>query len=131
MSLTARIQATLDAVCPTNGFQFDEDAQTITTLAYTADATLEQRTAARAAAAAFDWSDQAQAAWETSQTRVTLADTVAHEPSRLAHALRAVALGVLDALAAANPTLRLPSAEALYAAITQAIVDGRADASPR
>lgn len=60
-----RLTEVLAAVAPVVGVSGTVD----TRIDYAAEATTEQRAAAEAALAAFDWSDTAQAAWERQKRR--------------------------------------------------------------
>lgn len=61
----ARLLETLSAVSPVVGVS----GTTATRIDYNPEPTTEQRAAAEAALAAFDWSDEAQAAWERGKRR--------------------------------------------------------------
>lgn len=67
MSNIERLTAAIATVCPIHGIQ--GGTQATATLDHKAEATTEQRAAAAAALAAFDWSDSAQAAWERQKRR--------------------------------------------------------------
>ena len=60
-----RLTETLDAVAPVVGVSGTAG----TRIDYASEATTEQRAAAESALAAFDWSDEAQAAWERGKRR--------------------------------------------------------------
>lgn len=62
-----RLTAAIAAVCPIHGIQ--GGTQATAEIDYKAEATTEQRAAAEAALAAFDWSDAAQSAWERQKRR--------------------------------------------------------------
>jgi hypothetical protein len=63
-----RLDVTLEALCPIHGRSVPTFGTSAgATIAFKADATQQQRDAANAALAAFDWSDAAQLAWEAAQ----------------------------------------------------------------
>lgn len=67
MSRIERLTVAVSAVCPIHGIT--GGTQATATPDYKAEATTEQRAAAEAALAAFDWSDAAQATWERQKRR--------------------------------------------------------------
>lgn len=62
----SRLTVSIQAVCPIDGVRGSPGAIHID---FTTDATDEQRIAAQAVVDGFDWSDEAQAAWELAQNR--------------------------------------------------------------
>lgn len=97
MTLVARIQAALEAVCPIQGFQLDEATQIIVP-DYAATATAPQRAAARAVAQAFDWSPQAQATWAVGYHRAQALGLLTVAEAYPVRLLRAVVVLVKDEL---------------------------------
>ena len=85
-----RLTETIAAVCPIHGVS----GTTNTRIDYRDEATAEQRTAARAALAAFDWSDAAHDAWEFAQRKQSSIDVLGTSKDVLIVALR----GVIEAL---------------------------------
>lgn len=66
---TARLDAAVRNACPILGVSVGTPSDYATVrVDYAPEATAEQRAAADAAVAAFDWSDAAQAAWEQGRT---------------------------------------------------------------
>ena len=77
----ARLLETLSAVSPVVGVS----GTTATRIDYNPEPTTEQRAAAEAALAAFDWSDEAQAAWERGKRReAAIASLNSSEPTMVA-----------------------------------------------
>lgn len=95
MPKLTRLHETIAAVCPIDGVS--GGTQGNVTIQYAAGATAPQRAAADAALASFDWSDNAQTAWDNLKDRATaqeLIDSVTSE----AKALRAVVSLLVDEL---------------------------------
>ena len=67
MSHIVRLTEQVAAICPIHGIS--GGTQATAAIDYKAEATTEQRAAAEAALAAFDWSDAAQSAWERQKRR--------------------------------------------------------------
>lgn len=68
MSVTARLDSTIRAVCPIDGVSVGTPGDPATVrIDYRPEATTQQRAAAVSALAAFDWSQAAQTAWEEDQ----------------------------------------------------------------
>ena len=88
--MLARLTETIAAVCPIHGVS----GTTNTRIDYRDEATTEQRTAAQAALAAFDWSQAAHDAWEFSQRKQSSIGVLATSKDSLIVALR----GVIEAL---------------------------------
>ena len=91
----ARLLETLSAVSPVVGVS----GTTATRIDYDPEPTTEQRAAAESALAAFDWSDEAQAAWERGKRReAAIALLNSSEPTMVA--VRALATVVKRRVAA-------------------------------
>lgn len=68
MTATSRLDAATRAVCPIDGVSVDAATDPpAVRIDYRPEATADQRAAAEAAVAAFDWSDTAQQTWEAGQ----------------------------------------------------------------
>ncbi len=67
--MLARLHSILSAVCPIVGVSPGSDPPATVRIDYHENATTEQRAAAQAALAAFDWSDAAHAVWLVGQRR--------------------------------------------------------------
>ena len=65
--MIARLTESITDVCPIHGIQ--GGTQATATIDFKPEATAEQRAAAEAALAAFDWSDAAQSTWERQKRR--------------------------------------------------------------
>jgi hypothetical protein len=66
--LITRLHAAISAVCPIDGLAVQPTGDPpVVRIDYAGSATADQRTAALAALAGFDWSDAAQSAWEVSR----------------------------------------------------------------
>lgn len=85
-----RLTETIAAVCPIHGVS----GTTNTRIDYRDEATTEQRTAAQAALAAFDWSQAAHDAWLLAKRKSLSIGTIATSNDVLIVALR----GVIEAL---------------------------------
>ena len=64
MRTALRLHEAISLVCPIHGVSIASTAATTARIDYDPTATAAQITAAKAALAAFDWSDAAQTAWE-------------------------------------------------------------------
>lgn len=98
MTIAKRIQSTLEAACPIDGFSFDEETQSITNILFKVSSTAQQRTNATNAAASFDWSPAAQIAWQTLQDRSALLLSIIPQdlPAKRSRALMLLLLDELN-----------------------------------
>ena len=96
MSVAQRIKETISAVCPIVGVAWSEEAQVITRIDYAPEATVGERAAADSAAAAFDWSAEAQTVWLNLNERTTAKTLVASGIMPHEKVARAVVSVLLD-----------------------------------
>lgn len=82
-----RLHEAVAAVCPVLGVSGDSAA---VRLDFAPAATTEQRAAAQAVADAFDWSPEAQAAWEKERTRAQSLSTLLSRADTTGFQVRAV-----------------------------------------
>lgn len=126
MNHSERLTSTIAAVCPIHGISGGTPATV--RLQYTDAATAEQRAAAEAALAAFDWSTEAQAAWERDKRRAAAIEMLnSKEPAMVA--LRAFAALVISRLQTVMSGLGIPvtSLTDLEAAWVDVIASGAVD----
>lgn len=90
--MLARLTETIAAVCPIHGVS----GTTNTRIDYRDEATTEQRTAAQAALAAFDWSQAAHDAWLLAKHRSAAVAALNASRDEAIMASRAVTLAALD-----------------------------------
>lgn len=97
-----RLNDAIAAVCPIDGVSVGVPGDGATVrIFFAAGATANQRTAAAAALAGFDWSQAAQDAWELAVRRAT-AEAFVPDADRAAHVLRSLVKLLVDE----NNTLR-------------------------
>lgn len=106
--MTIRLHVTIAAVCPIDGVSIL--APGTATISYAASATPEQRAAADAALAAFDWSQAAQDAWQLAQNvaAATVILDASTDPYGLLHRAEAEVIRRAINVIRAAPPIHLP-----------------------
>lgn len=104
MDVLARLTESVLAVCPIYGVQRTDPV----TVDFATEATQEQRSAAQAVVDAFDWSSQAQAAWELEKRRQE-AIAWLDSDTKEARAVRSVLLVVMGEIRALKADTPLPT----------------------
>ncbi len=95
--MTDRLTATIRVVCPVLGVSVGTPGDSGTVrIDYAPEATAPQRQAAVNALAAFDWSEQAQAAWELSVSRQAALTSLLSRSDDTAIGVRAAIFAVCD-----------------------------------
>ncbi len=100
----ARLEEAVKPVCPVIGVQMTSPV----TVDFAAEATAEQRAAAQAVVDAFDWSSDAQAAWELEKRRQE-AIAWLDSDTKEARAVRSVLLVVMGEIRALKADTPLPT----------------------
>lgn len=111
---TVRLLSAIRPVCPVLGVSVGTPGDSSTVrIDYDPSATSAQQAAAQAALAAFDWSDEAQAAWELSQSRTAALTSLLTRSDDTAIGVRLALFAVCDTLnlrlvALGQPKVLLP-----------------------
>ena len=97
MNMIARLDVTIRAVCPIAGVSVGTPGDSGSVrIDYAPEATAPQRQAAADALVAFDWSEQAQAAWELSVSRQAALTSLLSRQDETAIGVRAAIFAVCD-----------------------------------